>query len=66
MEGELYLQAAQSLHRNCPGLCDLSGSVLPTAVPVFYILPQPLLLQRRSGPQFSWQEDCLTAPSIGV
>lgn len=38
-EGELHLQAAESLHKNWPGLCDLVSRALTDAVPVFYILP---------------------------
>lgn len=43
-EGELHLQAAELLHRNWPGLCDVVGRALHAAVPVFYILSQPLVL----------------------
>lgn len=53
MEGELHPQAAELLHKNWPGLCDSFGSILHTAVPIFYILPQPLLLQRKVVPRFS-------------
>lgn len=43
-EGELHLQAAELLHKNWPGLCDLVGRALHATVPVFYILSQSLVL----------------------
>lgn len=43
-EGELHLQAAELLHRNWPGLCDVVARALHAAVSVFYILQQPLML----------------------
>lgn len=43
-EGELHLQAAELLHRNWPGLCDIAGRAFHAAVSVFYILPQPVVL----------------------
>lgn len=42
-EGELHLQATKLLHKNWPGLCDVVGRALHAAVPVFYILPEPLV-----------------------
>lgn len=38
-EGELHLQAAELLHKNWPGLCDLVSRALHAAVPISHILP---------------------------
>lgn len=51
-EGELCLHGVKFLHTNWPGLCDVVGRVLHAAVPVFYILPEPLVLQRKVPSSF--------------
>lgn len=51
VEEELYLQAAELLHKNWPGLCDLHTNILRPAVPAFYIPAQPL--QRKAVPNSS-------------
>lgn len=65
VEGELHMQAAESLLKNWPGLCDLSGSLLHCCAHLLHPTAA-VTVTKKSGPQLFWQEDCLTTPSVGV